>query len=169
MPGSKLVLILLACHLMAGCGYQLAGTRPPAMKGIKTLYLEHPDNRTQHVRLAAKLGNHLVDAVIEDTRYRVADFEQADAKLVTKIREVEFNQVRSTRTDAYRPEELSMRVIVDWQVYSLQSSKLIMKGKETGQTRFYLNENLQTAHQNAFPDALKRVSTQIISSISNGF
>jgi len=154
---------------LASCGYKLGGVQPSEMDGVERLYISIPDNRTQFPRLEAHLANHLVDSLIEDSRYKVSTFENADAKLVTKIDKVTFKQIRSDRTDSLRPEELRMKVLVKWEVISLKGSEreVLLKGSESGDTRFFLDENLQTAQRNAFPDALNRVSRRIISSLSN--
>ena len=161
--------VLLCIYLFsAGCGYQLGTVKPPQMKEVQSLFITMPDNRTQYPRLEAKLSNHLADALIQDGQYQINSFNNADAKLVTQITGVGYNQIRSSRTDALRPEELMMKVTVSWEVVSLNEEKprVLMSGSQLGTTRFFLEENLQIAQQNAFPDALKRVSRQIISSFS---
>lgn len=159
------VLLFLA-FIGGGCGYQLGTAKPTQMQGVKSLYLTMPDNRTQYPRLEAKLANNLSDAIIQDGVYTQSSFQDADAKLVTRITEVEYNQIRSSRTDGLRPEELRMEVLVEWEIISLSSSAVLLSGQRTASTRFYLEDNLQTAQQNAFPDALQRVSRMIVSSFS---
>jgi len=61
-----------------------------------------------------------------------------------------------------------MKVTVLWKVVSLDKKQTpLLSGSSTGSTRFFIDDNLQTAQQNAFPDALARVSRQIISELSN--
>lgn len=171
MPSRVLTLgvLLLTCSLLTHCGYQLGTAKPAELADVQRIYISLPDNRTQQPQLEAKLANFLTDTLIEDGQYAASSLEDADAELVTSIRDIGYRQSRSTRTDAIRPEELLMNVKVDWEIRSLRSSstEVLLSGSETGTTRFFLENNLQAAQRNAFPDALLRVSRRIIFSLSN--
>ena len=156
---------------LVSCGYRLGGVQPVSMVGVKSLYIEVPKNNTQYTRLEAQLANHLSDALIADGRYKQARFEDADAKLVSTITSVDYSQIRPFRTNVLKAEELSMRLKVSWSIVSLKeaSSVRLEGGSTTAQTRFFLEDNLQTSQQNGFPDALRRASRKIVSQISNTY
>lgn len=170
--GRKLSIQCLFLTVVTGCliscGYQLGSVKPTAMARVKSVYVELPKNFTQYPRLEAKLTNHLVDALIQDTTYRVGTKTNADAVLKTSITAVDYTRRRAAITDGLRPEELEMKVDVNWQVVDSRSEKVIMSGKAKEDTRFFLaDQRLTTARENAFPDALNRTARKIVSSISN--
>ncbi len=165
------LLFAVSTMIFSSCGYTIGGAKPIKMRGISSLNIPTPDNRTQYPRLEAQLGNNLVDALLQDGTYSINTSSDSDAVLKTKITAVNYRQVRVSRTDGLLPEELSMTVNVAWSVtsYSDSGKKVLAKGTERGITRFFLEDNLQIARANAFPDALQRVSRQIISRIANTF
>jgi len=166
----RIVALVITALLTCSCGYQLGANKPAEMAGVKSIYIEIPKNYTQYPRLEAKLANHLTDALIQDTTYLVGSKSQADAVLSSSIREVDYTRIRAAVTDGLRPEELQMNVSVNWQVIENSSGKMLKSGKAREDTRFFLtDQRLTTARDNAFPDALGRVSRKVVSQISNFF
>ena len=165
-----LVTAISAINLVS-CGYSLGGNRPVEMDDVTTVYIEMPKNNTQYSRLEALLANYLSDSLISDARYQQASFQKADVKLSTRITSVSYSQIRPFRTNVLKAEEMQMVVAVQWSITSLKrdGSKRLMEGNEKSKTRFFLSDNLQTAQQNGFPDALRRVSRQIVSQFSNEY
>ena len=162
--------LICILSLLTGCGYHLGGKQPPQMAGVKNIYVPMPKNLTAYPRLEAQAANHLIDALIADGQYRISSFEDADAKLTTTISAVSYRQLRPSRRDLLRPEELQMEVNVSWNVLSLKGDthRTLLSGSKKGRTRYFQDPNLQTAQRNAFPDALSRVSRDIVATISNG-
>ena len=153
---------------ISSCGYHLGVSPPAEMEGVNRIHLKIPDNRTQYTRLEALFYNHLSDAFVQDGRYHQAPIDSADATIETEIKTVSYSQIRSQRTDVLAPEELRMDVTVSWKVLRLDNKQTtLMSGISTGSTRFFIDDNLQTAQENAFPDALARVSRKIVSKLSN--
>lgn len=163
---SLILLIIGSAFLSVGCGYQLGSPKPAEMLSVKTLHVEMPQNRTQYPRLEAQLKNHLVDGFLEDGQYQLAPSSTATAKLSTTIRNVNYRQIRSSRTDALLPLELLLEVVVDWEVVSSDDAQSLMNGSSKGTTRFFLDDNLQTSRMNALPDALKTVARRVTFSLS---
>lgn len=160
------VVVILAM-LGLGCGYTVGWQKSVAMQDVNRLSIVMPDNRTMYLNLEASLANHLADAVIQDGVYQLVTSAKADARLYTKIKHVKYNQIRASRTDGLRAEELSMSLTVSWEVYSSEERVLLESGQASSTTRFYIEDNLQIARQNAFPDVLQRISLKIISSLSS--
>ena len=165
----SLIVILSAFALFLGsCGYHLGSPRPDEMQGVKRLYIKIPGNETQYPGLQADLANHLTDALIQDTTYEVGAKGGSDAVLETTILRVNYDRTRASVRDGIRPEELDMRVKVKWVV--LREGEPVMSGESVEDTRFFLSDSrLTTARDNAFPDALSRVSRKIIYNISSSF
>jgi len=164
------IWVAFATLLFSSCGYQIGATKPVEMDGVEAIFVEVPDNRTQYPRLESKLGNHLADAVIQDSMYRLTSRAQADAVLKSKISQVSYSKVRSSITDGLSPEELRMMVTVNWQVVSRVDGHVLMQGVDREDSQFFLDgSRLTTARDNAFPDALSRVSRKVVSHLSSAF
>ena len=48
-------------------------------------------------------------------------------------------------------------------------TKTLASGSSTGTSKFYVSENLQTARNNALPDALEQAGEALVSRLSNGY
>lgn len=166
----SVITLFIALVSFSSCGYNIGVSKPIEMEGVNSVFIAIPDNKTQYPRLEVELANHLMDNLVQDGRYKVSTIDKADAKLVCVIETVEYNQVRVSRTDGLRPEELSMKIQVRWEIQSLNdNSGVLMNSSETATTRFFIDDSLTTARQNAFPDVLARVSRSIVSAFSNSF
>ncbi len=168
-PTALLWLVVGVCALAGmGCGYRLGVPKPPAMAQIDRIFIAIPQNHTQYPALEAKLANHLTDALIQEATYQPSASATAHAILNTEISSVDYQRTRASITDGIRPEELEMTVTVQWTVIDSQSGRVLMKGKTCNDTRFFLsNVRLSTARDNAFPDALGRVSRSLVAELSN--
>lgn len=166
------VTLLISFVLLAftGCGYQLGGVKPVAMKQVDSIYVKVSENRTEQPGLEADLTNFLTDALLEDATYQVGSADSADAILETSLSGVEYRRIRAAISDGLRPEELNMSLTVNWRVVSRATGKVITSGTSRENTRFFVdNGRLTTARENAFPDGLARVSRKLVSTISNSF
>jgi len=160
-----LILVTVSCT-----GYQLGGRKPSHLQHIQSIHVPVFANDTQFPR-AAIIGTHsFLDNLAEDGTYRIAHLEQSDAWLKAKIKDIHYTQVRSDLEDILRSEELEMNVVIEWQLYDSKGTGAVLaKGSASGHTRFFAEENLQTARNNALPDALQRAALNIISRIADGF
>ncbi len=160
-------IALISLLFLTGCGYRLGGSKPSTLSHVSHIQVMPAENMTQYPRLSAQLANHLTDALIQDGLYKVGTENNADAYLQTTISSVGINQIRGSRTTPLFPEELLLRIQVQWQVVDMETGQSLQTGKEIARTRFFMSDNFQNAQNNAFPDALSRVSRQIVSSLSN--
>lgn len=167
----KSATLLLAALLLASCaGYHLGGTKPAELAGIRTIAVPMFRNATQHPRAEVIATSALSSAISQDGTYRIAGLDQADAILEGRVSTIRFTAVRSRRLDSLRPEELATFVTVQWELKATQPpGKLLAKAETTGSSTFFVDNDLQTARNNALPDALERASRAIVSHLSNGF
>lgn len=74
--------VALACGMLSGCGYHVAGRADLMPKSIKTIAVPPFGNITTRYQLARLLPSDITHEFISRTRYRiVADPSQADAVL----------------------------------------------------------------------------------------
>jgi hypothetical protein len=167
----KPATLLLPSLLLASCaGYQLGGTKPAALAAVRTLAVPMFANDTQHPRAEVIATSAVANALTQDGTYRIARSGTADAILEGRITSISYTAIRSRRLDTLRPEELASYVTLAWTVTATQPpGKVLAAGSATGNSTFFVDRDLQTARNNALPDAMERAGQAIVSQLSNGF
>jgi len=166
----RFFFLLLIIFCSSCSSYQLGGQKPSYLKHVKRIHIPVFANQTQFPR-AAVIGTHsLLDSLVEDGTYQISKLDNADAWLEATITEIRYSQARSDLNDVLRSSELQMEVRIHWKLFDTKNNRSILtRGNATGRTRFFAESNLQTARNNALPDALQRASINIVSRIADGF
>ena len=158
------------CCLASCAGYHLGGSKPVAMTKVKSIAVTMFDNSTLHPRAEAIATSAVTSAMVQDGTYRLARREQADAVLEGKLAAIKYTVLRSTRADVQHPEELANTVTLIWTLRDAKDpTKTLASGATTGTSTFYVGSNLQTARNNALPDALEQAGEALVSRLSNGY
>ena len=167
----KLAGSLVVCCCLVSCvGYHLGGAKPASLAKVHTICVTMFDNTTLYPRAEAIATSAITSAMVQDGTYRLARRDQADAVLEGKLSEIKYDVLRSTRTDVQHPEELSNTVTLVWKLRDAKDpTKLLASGTSTGVSQFYVSDNLQTARNNALPDALEQAGEALVSRLSNGY
>jgi hypothetical protein len=167
----RLLLLATLPLLLASCaGYQQGGNKPAALAHISSIHVAMVRNDTQILRAAAHATNAIADAILLDGTYRLGSGSNADARLDATLREISYRQVRSSRFDSQRSEELEMSVVYEWSLVEADNPlHILQRGRSIGNTTFFVDPNLQTARQTALPDALKRAAESMIARLADGF
>lgn len=164
-------LLSAACLALAGCaGYQIEGAKPSALRDVHTIALPMFRNDTLHPRAEAIATSAAADAIVRDGTYRITSTGDADAVLEGTIRKIDYTQLRSARLDTLRPLELQNSITIDWTLRDgTDPNRVLASGSSLGTSRFFVDSNLQTARNNALPDALQRASEAMVSRLANGY
>ena len=162
---------VLLATLLSGCtGYQLGGSQPSHLSDIQSIQVSVVRNQTQMPRAGAHATNAISNALIQDGTYRLGSASTADARLETTLTSIEYSQLRSTRFDALRSAEIEMTVEFEWSLVNASDPRHILEtGRTIGTTSFFVVPNLQTARQNALPDALKRAADSMVGRLADSF
>lgn len=171
-PAMRLFLAsLLAPLALSACaGYHLNGSKPAVLADIGTISVPMFRNDTLHPRAEAIATSAVADAFALDGTYRLGSGGDSDAILEGSVREIDYSQLRSTRLDTLRPEELQNHVVLDWRLIdATDPTRTLASGTSTGMSRFFVDANLQTARNNALPDAMQRASDALVSRLANGY
>lgn len=162
---------LLLCLLFPACaGYQLGGIKPGIMRDVETIAVPMFKNSSLEPRAETLATSAAIDAFVQDGTYRIASSSDADAILEASLHEIDYVQIRSSRLDTLRPEELQNTVTLVWVVRDARgSNRILAQGSSTGTSNFFVDANLQTSRHNALPDALERASQAMVSRLANGF
>jgi hypothetical protein len=166
----RLLPALLAFVLSSCAGYQPGGIKPSAMRNVKSIAVPMFKNDTLHPRAEALATSAAVDAFVLDGTYCIAALDNADAVLEAHVFKIEYSQIRASRIDSMRPEELQNTVTLNWTLKDAKNPiKVLASGSSIGTSRLFVDSNLQTARDNALPDALERATESMVSRLSNGF
>ncbi|MDP0492311.1 MAG: LPS assembly lipoprotein LptE [Verrucomicrobiota bacterium JB023] len=167
---SSLWASILPILLVSCAGYQLGGPKPTALAEVSAIHVAMAENNTQIPRAAATVTNHVVDALIREGTYQIADGDSADAVLKVAFHTVEFDAIRTARENRLRPEEMEMTVELRWEIVSAANPLAKLDaGTSKGRTNLFVDPNLQAARQSALSDALQRASTSLAARLANGF
>ena len=168
LPASQALLIALVTSSCAG--YQLGGTKPPSLATVKTVSVPMFRNGTLHPRAEALATSAVADAFVADGTYRISTADHADAVLEGKVTTIDYTPLRSSRLDSLLAEELTGTVRIEWVLKDARDpTKVLASGSSSGRSSFFVDSNLQTARQNALPDAFERAGQALVSRLSSGF
>ena len=156
---------------MVSCaGYHLGGTKPPSLAGVRTVSVPMFANGTQEPRAESLATTAVIDAIVRDGTYQLADRGSADAVLEGKLTGIRYSTLRGSRLDSLLAEELTNVVSIEWTLRDAKDpTKILATGSSVGQSSFFADSNLQTASRNALPDAFGRAGTNLVSRLASGY
>lgn len=156
---------------MVSCaGYHLGGTKPPSLAGVRTVSVPMFANGTQEPRAESLATTAVIDAIVRDGTYQLADRGSADAVLEGKLTGIRYSTLRGSRLDSLLAEELTNVVSIEWTLRDAKDpTKILATGSSVGQSSFFADSNLQTARRNALPDAFGRAGTNLVSRLASGY
>ena len=162
---------LLALIAFTSCaGYQLNGAKPAALADVHHIRIPMLRNDTLHPRAEAIATSSIADAIVLDGTYKLGDRSSADAILEGTVISIDYSLLRSSRFDTLRAEELENIVTIKWKLIdAADPSRVLARGTSRGTSRFFVDANLQTARNNALPDAMQRASEALVTRIANGY
>ncbi len=166
-----LAILAAPCLLLASCaGYQLGGVKPASLSAVETIAVPMFSNSTQHPRASALATSAVADAIVRDGTYRIADSDRADAILEGDLERIKYRAIRGTRQDSLFPEELANTVTLRWRLRDARDpTRVLATGRSEGTSQLFVSANLQTARNNALPEALDRAGEALVSRLANGY
>lgn len=167
----KTLALLTPFVLLTSCaGYRLGDAKPAAMAKVNRITVSMFSNATLHPRAEALATSAVTNAMVSDGTYKISSLDQADAVLEGAVQEIRYRTIRSTRLDTMQPEELANTVTLTWTLRDARNpTKILASGSSTGSSQLFVSSNLQTARNNALPEALAHAGEALVSRISNGF
>ncbi|MDA7890043.1 LPS assembly lipoprotein LptE [Akkermansiaceae bacterium] len=168
----KSFLLPLFCFIaLSSCaGYRLGGQKPNHLTSLKSIYIPLAKSRVIFPRAEVLTTNSVVDSFVNDGTYKIGNASHSDATLFVTLTSLNYRQVRSSRFDSLRSEELEMEVTLGWTLIDpSKPGSPLDQGTSRERSRFFVSKNLQTARADALPDALEGAAQRIVSRLSNGF
>ena len=169
-PLKHLALLAALLGMVSCAGYHLGVAKPAALEKVKTVTVVMFSNASLHPRAEALATSAVANAIVWDGTYRIVKADQADAILEGSLASVHYTSIRSTRLDTLHPEELTNIVTLQWRLRDAKNpTRVLASGNSVGTSQLYVVADLQTARNNALPDALERAATALVSAITNGY
>ena len=167
----KFSILLAPALLLVSCGgYRLGESKPASLARGKTIAGPMFSNATLFPRVEALATSAVAEAIVQDGTYRIADNDHADAVLRGNVATITYSNLRGSRFDVLRPEDLGNTVVIDWTLHDAKDpSKVLAAGKSEGSSEFFASSNLQTARNNALPDACQRAGVALVSRLADGY
>jgi len=160
---------LLAC-LVSCTGYHLGMSKPAKLAHVNAIAVEMFGNATLHPRAEALATSAVANAMVLDGTYHIVQVDHADAVLEGRIASIKYTSIRNSRYQTLHPEELTNTVTLQWQLRDAKNpTRILAAGSALGSSQLYVTPDLQTARNNALPDALERAGTALVSSLANGY
>jgi hypothetical protein len=159
------VLVLASC-----AGYQMGESKPASLARVRTIAVPMFGNQTLHPRAEALATSAVAAAFVQDGTYRISDRDHCDAVLEGTVGGINYKAIRGTRLNTLAPEELANSVTLKWILReSRDPTKVLATGVSTGTSQLFVSSNLQTAKNNALPEALERAGVSLVSKLANGY
>lgn len=167
----KLLAQIAPAFLLVSCaGYHLGESKPASLKQVRTISVPMFENLTLHPRAEAIATSAVAAAFIQDGSYRIGDREHSDAVLEGTLSEIKYSIIRGNRLNTLAPEELANTVTIKWVLRDAKNPiKILASGADTGTSQLFVSDNLQTAKNNALPEALQRAGVALVSRLANGY
>lgn len=164
-------LLVIPTLVLSSCaGYKLGGIKPPSMKGVNTLSVAMFENSTLHPRAEVIATSAVADAFVQDGTYRIGRPGAVDAILEGSVSAIEYASLRGQRFNTLRPEELTNTVTIQWVLRDAKDRrKILASGSSVGRSQLFVSDNLQTARNNALPEAFERAGEELVSQLANGY
>lgn len=167
----KIPALIAAAYCLVSCaGYHLGGVKPASLAKVRNIQVPMFANATLHPRAEVLATSAVSNAMVQDGTYRITGIDQADAVLEGKLSEIRYSTIRGTRLDTLLPEELANTVTLTWTLRDARNpTRILASGTSTGTSQLFVSANLQTARNNALPEALERAGEALVSRIANGY
>ncbi len=170
-PCMKLPLLLAPLLLLASCaGYHLGSAKPAALAKVKSIAVPMFGNDTQHPKAETIATSAVSSAFSHDGTFRITDSARADAILDGRIKFINYSAIRGRRFDTVHPDELLNTVTLEWTLKDARNpTRVLASGSSSGSSQLFVDADLQTARNNALPDAMERAADSLVSRLANGF
>jgi outer membrane lipopolysaccharide assembly protein LptE/RlpB len=166
-----LLLMLLGCLILSGCGYRAVGweTGPNGHAG-KTVSIPVFANKTFKPNLESTLANAVVDEFAKRNSPRIAGSDDADMTLSGEVASYSSTAISYSRSDTITEYNASMKLVATLRRNSNQ--QVLWKGELSWSQAFPANVNIamqQNAEDAAIQEICKKLAQQLYLRILQDF
>lgn len=169
-PSRLLAVSTAFLLLLGGCaGYHLGPAKPEYLKNVKTVSVPVFRNNTLIPRIEEILTTSTISQLQQDGSLQVVADGQADVRLVCTIDRVQRAPARSVTGNVLLTSEFELNVGVRYQLLEKGTGRIIDSGHVTGETSFFVGNDVQQDERQAIPIAAQQVAVNLVSQLVEGF
>jgi Lipopolysaccharide-assembly len=163
-------IISLLVALLSGCaGYTVGPIQPTFMKGVRTVAVPIFDNKTYEPQVQTLVTDTFIKQLQQDGTYEITSLDRADAEVRGTIFAVTRVKARSVIGNVLASSQFNLQVQLHLQVVNTRSGLTIGLRDVTGQTTFFVGNDLPTQERQAIPLAAEDAAIQAASYLSEGW
>jgi hypothetical protein len=163
-------IIFLVVALFSGCaGYTVGPIQPTYMKGVHKLAVPIFDNKTYEPQVQTLVTDTFIKQLQQDGTYEITGLDQADAEVRGTIYTVTRVKARSVIGNVLASSQFNLQVQVRVVVVNTHTGVTIGQRDVTGQTTFFVGNDLPTQERQAIPLAAEDAAVQAASYLSEGW
>jgi hypothetical protein len=161
---------LLAVALLSGCaGYTLGPIPPTFMKGAHKIAVPIFDNKTYEPQIQALVTDTFIKQVQQDGTYEIVGKDQADAEVRGTIIAITRVKARAVIGNVLASSQFRLVVRLRVQVVNAHSGTPLGVRDFSGQTTFFVGNDLPTQERQAIPLAAEDAAVQAASYLTEGW
>jgi hypothetical protein len=172
-PGAALALLILASGLLftsACAGYRLGNIPYKQLEGVRTIYVPVVKNDTYEPGLQVMTTNAVIRALNNDGTYQTSRIANADATLEVKIVKFERQPVRLSRDNVRTTDQYRIRLVAQATLVNHRTgTKVFTDLRATGETDFFVQQDIQEAERQAIPIAADKLARLLVNQITEGW
>lgn len=165
----SLAAACLALALLAGCGYHLGSAKPARLQNVTKIAIPTFKNQTFESNIEVLMADATIKQFQQDGTYEIVPDTRADAILYCTLTSADRNQQRAVRSNVLATREFGLRLELKYELVDRVTGETILEGRETANTSFYSNEDLQIAEQQAIVNAIQKIAVDLVGDIAEGF
>jgi hypothetical protein len=163
-------IIFLVVALLSGCaGYTVGPIQPTYMKGVHKLAVPIFDNKTYEPQIQTLVTTTFIKQLQQDGTYEITGLDQADAEVRGTIYTVTRVKARSVIGNVLASSQFNLQVQLRVIVVNTHTGITIGQRDVTGQTTFFVGNDLPTQERQAIPLAAEDAAVQAASYLSEGW
>jgi hypothetical protein len=163
-------IVFLVVALLSGCaGYTLGPIQPSFMKGVHKLAVPIFDNKTYEPQVQTLVTDTFIKQLQQDGTYEITGLDRADAEVRGTIFAVTRIKARSVIGNVLASSQFNLQVQIRVQVVNTRSGATMGQRDVTGQTTFFVGNDLPTQERQAIPLAAEDAAVQAASVLSEGW
>ncbi|HET9377689.1 MAG TPA: hypothetical protein VFO40_22135 [Chthoniobacterales bacterium] len=166
--GRAIVLVIVA--FLSGCaGYTLGPIQPSFMKGMHKLAVPIFDNKTYEPQVQTLVTDTFIKQIQQDGTYEITGLDQADVEIRGTIFAVTRVKARSVIGNVLASSQFNLQVQIRVQAINAHTGAVMGQRDVTGQTTFFVGNDLPTQERQAIPLAAEDAAVQAASFLSEGW
>lgn len=172
MPAVRICLSVLLLSLVAGCaGYRLGNVGGREVQGIQSVYVPMVRNQTITAPgIEFQVTNAIINKFDTDGTLATKQSAQADSELEVVIIDYQRVPLRSTQQDALVTAEYRMIITARVTFTNRRTGNVVIRGERiTGQTEFFVVQDLNEGQRQAIPLAAEDLADNIVNRIVEGW